>query len=100
MICPRCASTQIAKNGHRYEQQAYVCKNCGRQFLESYLPKGYSDEVKQQCLTMYRNGMGFRAIERATGVGHNTVIRWAKAAAAASSQAPNPKNICATPQES
>jgi hypothetical protein len=27
---------------------------------------------------MYCNGMGFRAIERCTGVRHNTVIGWVK----------------------
>jgi len=41
-------------------------------------PKGYPDEVKQQCLKMYLNGMGFRAIERVTGVHHTTVIYWVK----------------------
>jgi transposase-like protein len=27
---------------------------------------------------MYVNGQGFRAIERITGVNHNTVINWVK----------------------
>jgi hypothetical protein len=27
---------------------------------------------------MYVNGLGFRAIERITGVNHNTVIRWVR----------------------
>jgi hypothetical protein len=27
--------------------------------------------VKRQCLTLYVNGLGFRAIERCTGVSHN-----------------------------
>jgi hypothetical protein len=30
---------------------------------------------------MYVNGNGFRAIERQTGVNHNTVIQWVKQAA-------------------
>ncbi|MGV0101626.1 IS1 transposase [Nostoc sp. DSM 114160] len=30
---------------------------------------------------MYVNGTGFRAIERQTGVNHNTVIQWVKQAA-------------------
>lgn len=44
----------------------------------SYSVKGYLDEVKQHCLTLYVNGMGFRAIERSTGVNHNTVMNWVK----------------------
>lgn len=39
---------------------------------------GYRDSIKEHCLTLYVNGMGFRAIERATGVNHNTVINWIK----------------------
>ncbi len=35
-------------------------------------------EVKENCLKMYVNGLGFRAIERITGVNHNTVIRWVR----------------------
>ena len=33
------------------------------------------------CLKMYRNGMGFRQIERCTDVSHNSVINWVKEAA-------------------
>lgn len=53
-------------------------KVCSRQFIESYSPRGYAKEVKEECLTMYVNGNGFRAIERITKVNHNTVIRWVK----------------------
>jgi len=31
-------------------------------------------------LKLYLNGMGFRAIERVTGVCHNTVLNWVKQA--------------------
>ena len=41
-------------------------------------PRNYSEEVKQHCLKLYVNGMGFRAIERVTGVHHTTVIYWVK----------------------
>ena len=58
--------------------QCDQCKVCGRQFIESYSPRGYAKEVKEECLTMYVNGNGFRAIERITKVNHNTVIRWVK----------------------
>lgn len=35
-------------------------------------------EVKLNCLKLYKSGMGFRAVERATGVHHTTVMHWAK----------------------
>ncbi len=56
----------------------YICVNCQRQFIQHYDPKGYSEQIKQQCLKMYTNGMGFRAIERVLGVHHTTIIHWVK----------------------
>ncbi len=78
MQCPHCSSSQIRRNGHRHGKQNYLCRNCGRQFIEFYSPKGYSDETKEQCLKMYVDGMGFREIERVSGVHHTTVIQWLK----------------------
>lgn len=34
MICPHCHSSHLSKNGHRYGKQRYLCKDCGKQFLE------------------------------------------------------------------
>lgn len=78
MECLKCNSTHVTKNGHRHGKQNYHCQSCGCQFIESYSRKGYSEEVKRHCLTLYVNGMGFRGIERSTGVNHNTVIGWVK----------------------
>ncbi len=46
--------------------------------VEFYSEIGSGKEVKENCLNMYVNGNGFRAIERITKVNHNTVIRWVK----------------------
>ena len=81
MQCPRCESDKIVKNGQRKDKQNYLCRNCARQFIETYDQRGYSQEIKKHCLTLYCNGMGFRGIERSTGVCHNTVINWVKQAA-------------------
>jgi transposase-like protein len=54
MQCPECHSTHIRKNGKRKSKQNFICVKCGRQFIECYdPPKGYSDEVKRECLKMY-----------------------------------------------
>lgn len=82
MKCPKCGSTEVNKNGHCRGKQNYRCKSCGRQFLEFHSTKGYSNDAKQICLKMVRDGIGFRAIERATGVSHNTIINWVKQAEA------------------
>ncbi|AFY47837.1 transcriptional regulator [Nostoc sp. PCC 7524] len=34
MICPYCHSSRLSKNGHRHGKQRYLCKDCGKQFLE------------------------------------------------------------------
>ncbi|BAU08800.1 IS1 transposase [Fischerella sp. NIES-3754] len=78
MECPKCASTHIRKNGKQRGKQNYICVKCGRQFIDSYEPKGYSEEIKCECLEMYVNGSGFRAIERVKKVHHTTVINWVK----------------------
>ena len=79
MQCPECGATHIRKNGKRSGKQNHIYVACGRQFIDAYeLHRGYSDEVRRECLKMYTNGSGFRAIERVTGVHHTTVITWVK----------------------
>ena len=79
MECPECKSEHINKNGFRRGQQNHICVDCGRQFVEkAQNHRGYRDEVRRICLKMYVNGMGFRGIERVTGVDHTTVINWVK----------------------
>jgi predicted SprT family Zn-dependent metalloprotease len=34
MICPHCQSQKLSKNGYRRQKQCYLCKECGRQFVE------------------------------------------------------------------
>ncbi len=53
-------------------KQNYICVKCGRQFITEYQHRGYSDDVKRNCWKMYVNGMGFRGIERITGVSRTT----------------------------
>jgi transposase-like protein len=79
MKCPECKSEHVRKNGMRRGKQNHICVSCDRQFVEN--PKndrGYSDEIRKMCFKMYLNGMGFRGIERVTGVHHTTVINWVK----------------------
>jgi transposase-like protein len=78
MHCPTCHCKQISKNGHHRGKQRYRCKCCGRQFVEFPCERGYSDAVKELCLKMYVNGMGFRGIERVTEIAHTTVLNWVK----------------------
>jgi AcrR family transcriptional regulator/transposase-like protein len=78
MICASCSSDRVAKNGHRQGKQRYLCRACGKQFADEYSPRGYPPDIKQRCLALHQQGIGFREIERQTGVSHNTVINWAR----------------------
>ena len=81
------------KNGHRRGKQNYFCRDCGKQYVEFYSTKGYRASIKEQCLTMYVNGNGCRAIERITGVNHNTIINWVKQAGLSLPDIPDNKEI-------
>ena len=78
ICCPKCKSSQNKKNGFRRKKQSYRCKNCGCQYVENPKPRAYPNEVKQLCLKMYLNGMGFRAIARVTEIDHATIINWVR----------------------
>ena len=83
MKCPECNSKHIRKNGkNKQHKQKYICVDCSRQFILDYEPhKGYSDEFRKECLTMYANGMGLRAIARVKNIHHTTLIHWVKTVA-------------------
>ena len=83
MVCPHCQSSKVVKNGHRQGKQSYLCRDCNRQFRENPLPQSYSAEVKALCVKLSLNGIGFRGIERVTGISHNSVINWVRQAEAA-----------------
>ena len=83
MDCSYCRSSKVVKNGCRQGKQSYLCRDCGRQFRENPQPQGYSSDVKDLCVKMSFNGMGFRGIERVTGINHNSVINWVRQAEAA-----------------
>ncbi|MBW4656188.1 MAG: hypothetical protein KME20_24580 [Kaiparowitsia implicata GSE-PSE-MK54-09C] len=63
MECPECGSTNISQNGKQRGKQNYLCKDCRRQFIETYdPPSGYSDAFERECLKLYVNGMGCRVV--------------------------------------
>jgi hypothetical protein len=45
MKCPRCESTLYRKNGRRNDKQNYLCKNCGKQFLEPAFPSPLESDL-------------------------------------------------------
>jgi len=78
MKCPYCQSQKTHKYGRQRGKQRFKCNLCKRQFVEVLTPLGYKENIKEQCLKMYLNGIGFRAIQRIMGVHHTTIIKWVK----------------------
>src|SRR6478735_9723936 len=77
MKCSRCGGEEIIKNGLMHSHQRYKCKGCGFSFTKGY--RGKPEELRQQALKLYLEGMGFRAIGRVLGVSNVTVLNWVRA---------------------
>ncbi len=45
MKCHYCQSDRLSKNGHRHNKQRYLCKDCGKQFLERPDSRTHADEL-------------------------------------------------------
>ena len=91
--CPYCqASTKQRKIGRtKAGSQRYQCQHCGRRYSPDPKTQGYPDELRQQAVKFYSDGMNFRRIARHLGVSHQTVINWVNAySAQLPSQPPQP----------
>lgn len=94
MKCSHCGSTHFRKNGKRRGKQNHFCLDCNRQFTGTFSPsQKSSNDLKSECLQMYLNGLGFRAIERIKKVSHVTVMNWVKKLGERLDDAPEPESI-------
>lgn len=75
--CPKCNSENYVKNGKMNNKQRYLCKECKYNF-SSFKKRGKSNEIKEQALKMYLEGLGFRSIGRLLNVSNVSVLRWIK----------------------
>ena len=75
MHCPKCRSTAAVKNGIVRSKQRYRCKSCGCNYTQSSM-SGTPLDVQKRCIELYLEGVGFRGIERLTGISNVTVMRW------------------------
>ena len=69
MKCPKCESEQIIKNGSIHTgKQKYMCKACGRQFVEDPQYRVISDETKVLINKLLLEKLPLAGIARVTGV--------------------------------
>src|SRR5262245_35897483 len=72
-VCPRCKSPKSKKNGHIHTgKQNYQCKNCGRQFVQSFAQYRISDATRALIERLLVERISLRGICRAVGVG----LKW------------------------
>jgi transposase-like protein len=76
MNCPYCHSGRLCKAGFGHGKQRYKCLDCRRHTVSFKGPKGQPLEVKRQALSLYLEGLGFRAIGRLLNVSNVSVLRW------------------------
>lgn len=77
MNCPKCGCTDAVKNGTMNKKQRYKCKQCGCNYTQSTLYR-IPLSKRIEAIKLYLEGVGFRGIERLTGISHNTVIKWVR----------------------
>ena len=59
MHCRHCRSESVKKNGHdRKRKQMYLCKSCGRAFVEAFEPNRLTAEDHRFILKHYAEGVG------------------------------------------
>ena len=69
MKCPRCGSDNIVRNGKIHNgKQRFLCKECGRQFIENPSKKIISQETKDIIDKLLAERISLAGIARVTGV--------------------------------
>jgi transposase-like protein len=69
MRCPECSSDKIIKNGSIHTgKQKYMCKACGRQFVEDPEHRIISDETKALIDRLLLERLSLAGIARAAQV--------------------------------
>ena len=67
--CPTCNSVHVVKNGHIHNgKQNFICRGCGRQFVENPTQKLISQETKDMIDKLLLERISLAGIVRVTGV--------------------------------
>ena len=76
-LCKACGGTNCVKNGQVRQQQRWLCKGCGYNFIEG-------DKRKERCSLALKSlatllcslGLSFRLVARLFNLSHSTVQGW------------------------
>ena len=76
MICKRCSSERIKKNGFRDGKQCYLCRDCKHQFISEF--GRHTPQEEKMAVLLYCLGLSFTAIAQVLFVHPSTVLRWVR----------------------
>jgi len=94
IICPRCSSVSIVKNGKTAQRkQRYLCKCCRRQFIRDYANLGCVKAVRDLVVPLTINGAGIRDIERVLFLSTNTILKTLREAAKRADEPAYPRRV-------
>ena len=73
--CVHCERDKVVKCGLHPDtgKQRYLCKDCGRRFVNGYTWKANDPKIKELIISMTHNGSGTRDIARVLKVARQTV---------------------------
>ena len=75
---PQCGSNRLPKDGRSLGKQTCRCRLCHYRFTTDGNRHCYSEQVKEQAIDRYDEGMAIAAISRVLEVKPGTVYEWVK----------------------
>src|SRR5690606_21939220 len=75
-ICPHCKNPKIIKNGStKNKKQQYLCKSCGKRFLDYYTYNAYYKRINSKIIHFTKEGLGIRSTARVLGISTTTLLK-------------------------
>ena len=67
MNCPYCKSSRTNLNGRREDKQTYLCRECGKRWMQKGAMGGhsFSPDLIGEAIQLYYNGFSLRKVARA-----------------------------------
>src|SRR5215475_6151196 len=94
IICPRCSSVSIVKNGKTAQRkQRYSRKDCRRQFIRDYTNLGCVGAIRDLVVPLTIDGSGIRDIERVLFLSTNTILKTLREAATRIDESAYPRRV-------
>src|SRR5262245_24542976 len=100
--CPHCqkADQQVKVGFNPSGSQRYLCKGCQRKYTPLPKEQDYNDDLRQQAVRLYVDGLNFRRIARQLNVHHQNGINWINAhSASLPDQPPQPETVTVVEQD-